>query len=333
MKKILLCLGAAALAFAAGELYVRANPPAIVYMHTRNVVQFMYPQASPNPYMDYIPPANLDAPFNNHEFQTRVKTNSFNMRGREYSMEKPAGIKRIAVMGDSFVFGWGVENEEVFTALLESRLKNTEVLNFGVSGYAAYQELERLKEEGLRFHPDLVLFVCQSFPDGYPALEKNVGPQPAHEISGLQKAAAFLRRHSRFYLLIHESRPLIEEKIHTLLSPVPQPEPVDQAERIQSGLDVLARLQQLAGKEKFSPVVVYVPPRQAAKEGDSGEADTLRAYCEKNGIPFLDLTPALHDIWKNGKSPYFRIDDHWNRIGHETAAEAVKDFLTKEKLV
>jgi hypothetical protein len=87
-----------------------------------------------------------------------IKTNSHGFRAnREYSFEKSDGKKRILVLGDSFVWGWGVENEEMFTEILEKELGGTEVLNAGHTGFDTLQEFLLYKRIGIRYEPDLVL--------------------------------------------------------------------------------------------------------------------------------------------------------------------------------
>ena len=67
----------------------------------------------------FLLPPNLDVKFKTLEFDTKVKTNSIGIRDeREYSL-KHNGKFRIAVIGDSFTFGWGVNNGETFPAKLE----------------------------------------------------------------------------------------------------------------------------------------------------------------------------------------------------------------------
>jgi hypothetical protein len=58
---------------------------------------------------------NNRARFKMLEFDTTVTTNSFGLRDNEVDFTKP----RILCMGDSFTFGFGVENEETFCASLE----------------------------------------------------------------------------------------------------------------------------------------------------------------------------------------------------------------------
>ena len=95
--------------------------------------------------------------FNRADFEYPVRINSFGMRQKEVTLEKRPGVFRIAFVGDSFVWGIGVPEEQRFTELVE-RLPGVEALNFGVSGYGPLQEylaLDKVKA----FAPDLVVLV------------------------------------------------------------------------------------------------------------------------------------------------------------------------------
>ena len=74
-------------------------------------------------------------------FGRQLTINSKGLRDREYPFDKPGGTKRILVLGDSYVWGYGVADDEIFTVYLEERLAGSsppwEVLNSGVSGWAA----------------------------------------------------------------------------------------------------------------------------------------------------------------------------------------------------
>ena len=71
----------------------------------------------------------------------KVKTNSKGMRDfREYDYEKPEGIYRIVILGDSYVFGNGVELENSFVEILRNKLNKTEIINLGTPGYGINQE-------------------------------------------------------------------------------------------------------------------------------------------------------------------------------------------------
>jgi len=87
--------------------------------------------------------------------------NSKGLRDREYPYEKPPGVKRILVLGDSFVWGYGVGDSEIFTEVLERQLQAEgrpwEVINTGVSGWGTDQEYLFFREEGVKYSPDIVV--------------------------------------------------------------------------------------------------------------------------------------------------------------------------------
>jgi hypothetical protein len=98
--------------------------------------------------------------------------NSEGLRDREFSRVKPAGTRRIAVLGDSIAFGFcndgaAIPVENVFAKQLEVLLNQgsprsqVEVINFAVSGYNTAQEAEMLRSKALKFDPDLIIVaVC-----------------------------------------------------------------------------------------------------------------------------------------------------------------------------
>src|SRR5208283_3188029 len=87
-----------------------------------------------------------------------VNTNSKGLRGEtEYEYARTPGKQRIVVLGDSFTFGTEVNDNETYARYLQSDLPNTEVLNLGVAAYGHDQMLLYLKEEGVKYHPDVVI--------------------------------------------------------------------------------------------------------------------------------------------------------------------------------
>jgi len=88
-----------------------------------------------------------------------VTANSRGIRGGdEHAPGKRAGVRRIVVLGDSFTFGEGVDDPDTFPSRLQARLGHGfEVINLGIHGYGHDQMLIRLREEGLRYAPDLAV--------------------------------------------------------------------------------------------------------------------------------------------------------------------------------
>src|SRR5437762_1543338 len=99
--------------------------------------------------------------FGGHERIVHIVTNSLGLRGPEIG-PKPAGVRRVLALGDSFTFGHAVEAAEAWPAVLEGLLNarggpRYEVVNAGVGGYGTGQELLLYEELESRVQPDLVV--------------------------------------------------------------------------------------------------------------------------------------------------------------------------------
>jgi hypothetical protein len=77
--------------------------------------------------------------------------------GRDYSSTPDSGVRRIAAYGDSFTYCEDVDIEDCWTSKLEELLPQGEVLNYGVSGYAADQAWLRFQQGGAGARPCAVL--------------------------------------------------------------------------------------------------------------------------------------------------------------------------------
>ncbi|MEW5727607.1 MAG: SGNH/GDSL hydrolase family protein [Pseudomonadota bacterium] len=107
----------------------------------------------------------------------RLTLDRFGLRTRdgsapERTLAKPAGVFRIAVLGDSYTEAFHVAYDEAFPTVIERELNRcpaigrpVEVLDFGVSGYSNVQELERWRHVARAFDPDLVLLVVHAAND------------------------------------------------------------------------------------------------------------------------------------------------------------------------
>jgi Flp pilus assembly protein TadD len=121
---------------------------------------------STNPILGFELKANCRS--DNPDFiQTYERTNSHGQRDRERTLQKPDDVRRVLLLGDSVVEGYGLRESETISRQLEDLYPDgsTEVLNFGVSAYCTRAEVELLEVKGLRFNPDVVilLFVENDF--------------------------------------------------------------------------------------------------------------------------------------------------------------------------
>jgi hypothetical protein len=151
-------------ALAALELAVRAWMPELPFSEAAHDVLFLVP----DPVVGWKHPKDFTFYWNGRnpyciEFRVQVSTNNFGFRDEDWTLEKPPGTIRIAVLGDSFVEAIQVPLERTSTRqlemLLDRRLPNAriETMNFGVSNYGVGQYLMVYDEYVRKFRPDYVV--------------------------------------------------------------------------------------------------------------------------------------------------------------------------------
>jgi len=101
------------------------------------------------------------------EFSTEVRVNSLGFRGPEISPVKKPGVRRVLCLGDSFMFGAGLNENETLPYAVSRELErrhagNFEVINGGVYGYQTANELELFMKYGIPLNPDIVVILVMT---------------------------------------------------------------------------------------------------------------------------------------------------------------------------
>lgn len=101
----------------------------------------------PDPYLGWTPKPRLTG---------RISTNGQGFRSfRDYAPDPERYV--VLVVGDSFTFGDGAKDEDVWPTILQASNGDLQVLNFAVSGYGVGQMYLMLERQIGRYSPDLVV--------------------------------------------------------------------------------------------------------------------------------------------------------------------------------
>jgi lysophospholipase L1-like esterase len=110
----------------------------------------------------WINKPNLDTTSQTPFGWVRFRTNPDGLIPFDAAHEKPPGVVRVMVFGDSMTVGRSVAQDEIYTARLEQALRergiSAEVINAGVQGYSTDQSLLLMQRWIPVYRPDLVLY-------------------------------------------------------------------------------------------------------------------------------------------------------------------------------
>jgi lysophospholipase L1-like esterase len=101
------------------------------------------------------------------EYDNIPRINNVGLRSdTNTTLEKPVGVKRVLILGDSLVAAHEFEEKETFVKLLENRFRDqgeyVEVLNGGIRGYSPFLTYFYLKFRAIQFDPDLVILLINT---------------------------------------------------------------------------------------------------------------------------------------------------------------------------
>jgi len=248
-----------------------------------------------------------------------VEINSDSMRDDEYEVERNAS-RRIAVLGDSLTFGWGVEKADAFEALLEAMLSEqqpTEMLNFGHGNYNTQQQVNLFKEKGLKYKPDQVaVFYFINDAEVTPVRSKWLWVSHLRSVTFLW---------SRVRGLLTRTAPgQTFESFYSALYEDDQPGFIAVKESF-------LELKEICEEQGMSLQVIMLPELHNLVDYPfKPEYAKVADFLRENEIPVKDLTASFAG-YEDAEGLWVAPDDaHPNALAHKMIAEYSFDFLADE---
>jgi hypothetical protein len=265
-----------------------------------------------------------------------LSSNSRGLRGSsEYAYEKPLGTLRILTLGDSFTFGDEVSDNETWTYYLEKLLPKSEVINFGVHGYGHDQMLLYLQEEGIKYHPDIVILGFISFDMERNVLSFRDYAKPRFVLDGgrlvltntpvprIEETLAREPWRSKFLDLLTMLRSRYRQRLGGLKTEMEQV--------TVALLDEIANTIRAAGA---MPIFVYLPSFDEITRPEMDMSDGERfffSYCREHGIQSIYLQRFFLEKLKRGVD--LKTTGHWDPEEHRTAAEGIRAYLVEHNIL
>ena len=274
---------------------------------------------------DLVPSLSVD--WNGNRFST----NSFGMRDHEYSLEKPPGTLRIALLGPSHVMGNGVTDGDTFEQVFEDRLNREggkerwqryEVLNFGVDGFTLPQQFAMLEDRVWKFAPDVVLITqyhrTRTMTERYiiKILGKRVDVPPG-EFSDILTRAGLLPVAEGNLPIPFASWRAVASSVG-LKPRMPGDEAAARAHRVAEEVNEWA-ISRIASSARSHGVPVIGLGLNVVIDDAPAEVPNAAAFA-RAGIPLLNL----FDVFPEDVRPSLRVapwDDHPNAAGHRMIAD------------
>ena len=238
--------------------------------------------------------------------------NADGLRDRTRTREKPDGLTRIAVLGDSVTLGAELTPQEAYPQLLEARFaaegRSTEVMNVALWGWSTRQERIAWQRIARAYRPDQALLaVClNDIPELFNNLER-----PPRWLRSLHERSALVR-----VLVNAEGREI--DSVERLFGEPDAPRVREAMERFFEEVRALRREVEADGA---SLALVVFPFRFQVEPGAPRPVvqERIVAFCRAEGLQCLDLLPTL----ARAGAGAFRDYDHLSPSGAQLVADTL----------
>jgi len=287
--------------------------------------------------------------FETPQFRTVVRINENGLRDRQHLYEPGNDVERILVLGDSFAWGYGVEESERFSQVLEKSL-DVEVINASVSGYSTDQELLWYRNEGIKYETDLVILVIagndvgdneqqlvstiyykpkfaiedgELVLTGYPVPKTSTQGKFIYSLSQRSALAFFLIQ--RYFDLLSLYG---QTKVNSDQASPPISDFNAEREPFQLTIALVNEIKNVAESRKAKFMIVTTDRWWNYRSEETYE-DFITTL-QGEGFLVLDVESLP------GFDPKVMVipdDGHWSRKGHEFVSDRIKEFVESNELI
>lgn len=270
---------------------------------------------------------------NNGDFRVRIQVNDFGLRNPEPATEAGG---RVWFVGDSMTFGWGVERNEIYSAVA-GRMGKFPTYNVASPGtnVCGYQALVARMPEGALPRAVIVGLILENDITAYDC-RKAVREARTAEKTSAKGLKAFLTRNTALYNFFAVSLKRVGfvrdtlaalgliAKEHTYSRALSESGMAAATERTAVEIEVIRNA--LPAGTPFA--VLIAPARFEVRDGDAFFRKlrlSMLAALAKRGIPAID--PVKVFTGAGFEPTHFTHDGHWSPLGHKLAGQAAAEWL------
>jgi len=264
-----------------------------------------------------------------------VHINSHGTRGREFPDKKSPNTVRILSLGDSRTFGWGLKEEETYSAVLESLLqkqdpqrRSIEVINAGVNAWSYPQMLIYFRNTAVQYEPDIVILGEANLWTQFS--EKN-SPEFVRKFMTRVRLKNILRRFALYHFVVEVKLKEFYERNRTRFIPVDPAQDALFKQQQQTNPELLFRgaieeLCHLAQQRGTKPILLYLPSwDEAQSTNPTSVLKVKREVSQSLHLPLIDLTAEART---NGKALYLEADPvHYSPLGNSIIGRRLYENL------